>query len=267
MILLEDVSFSYPASREPALSGLTFSISQPAGIGLVGESGAGKSTLLKLLAGFVPCFVPGQLRGRARVCGRTAGDRAGDAALVFADPARQLSGTCETVREEVAWGLENLAVPRDLMVARLEAVLERLGLLELAHRPPEALSGGEQQRVALASVMVLEPRVLLLDEPSATLDPGAAQEVQRLAQGLVRAGTLVIWATPRLEEVGWCDRWLALQKGRLAYDGPAAILPESGALEAPWTRLARQLEASRLWSGPLPVREQELLEGLRAPGG
>ncbi len=268
MILVERLYFGYPGAAEASLRDLSFTVAPGEAVAVVGAGGAGKSTLLKVLAGFVPTLVHGERRGRVLVDGLDPGsagpaERMARAGLLFSDPISQLSGVCPTVREEVAWGLGNLAVPRHEMVPRVEAVLARLGLEDVAERSPFALSGGQQQRVALAAVLALAPRVLLLDEPVGLLDPQGRREVLKGALDLATEGHAVLWATPHLEEAATFSRWLVLNQGRLTHDGPAAITPEHGAHEAPWTRLARQAALRGLWDGPWPVREDQALEGLR----
>lgn len=268
MISVQKLYFAYSGASEAALREISFQVGAGEAIALVGAAGAGKSSLLRLLAGFVPSLVRGERRGQVRVDGLDPGtaraaERVRRAGLLFSDPSSQLSGICPTVREEVAWGLGNLGIPRPEMHERVNRVLARLGLEGLAERSPFALSGGQQQRVALAAVLALAPRVLLLDEPVAMLDPQGRHEVLQAATELAGEGHVVVWATPHLEEAATFPRWLVLEQGRLIHDGPAAIPPDHGALEAPWTRLARSAARSGLWNGPWPVREDQTVEGLR----
>lgn len=265
MIRTASLSFTYAGSEGPALAGVDLTIGAGERVALIGGSGAGKTTLLRILAGFSASYLRGRLEGEVEVGGADPArlrpeERCRRVGYLFSDPRAQLSGTCFSVREEVAWGLGNLAVPRPEMEERVEAVLHRLGLAPLARRSPFALSGGEQQRLALASLLALAPAVLLLDEPVAMLDPAGIREVQ---EAVSAAGhSTVVWATPRLEEVVGMDRWLVLSRGRLIYDGPPAVLEPGEALEAPWTRLARRAAEQGLWRGDPPVREEECLEGL-----
>lgn len=258
MIHAQGLGYSYPGAEHPALRSVSFRLADGEAVALVGRGGAGKSTLLRVLAGLAH---GGERQGQLSVEGRdprtsSVHERLSRVGLLFSDPAGQLSGVCGTVREEVAWGLGNLAVPREQMHARTRAVLDRMGLAPLAERSPFALSGGQQQRVALASVMALSPRVVLLDEPVAMLDPEGRRDV---AQAVRDLGSAVIWATPHLEEAAAFPRWLVLRDGALIHDGPAAIPPDHGCLEAPWTRLARRVPG---WDRGLPVTEAQTLEGL-----
>ena len=268
MICVQALHFGYPQAAEASLRDLSFTVAPGEAVAVVGGTGAGKSTLLRVLAGFVPSLVQGDRRGRVEVGGLDPGtasplQRLARVGLLFSDPAAQLSGICPTVREEVAWGLGNLGVPREEMRSRVDRVLERLGLEREAGRSPFVLSGGQQQRVALAAVLALAPQVLLLDEPVALLDPQGRREVLAVARDLACEGHAVLWATPHLEEAAAFPRWLVLEQGRLVQDGPAALPPRHGALEAPWTRLAREAGGRGLWQGPWPVREDQLWQGLQ----
>lgn len=261
---MSGLTFTRQGREHPSLSGVTAALEAPMGVGLVGAAGAGKSTLLKVLAGFVPGLVPGRLEGELRLGSRPlseyrAAERTRLISLVFSDPARQLSGACPTVRDELAWGLENLAVEPAHIRDRVEQVLTMTGLTHLAERSPLALSGGQQQRVAMASVLALQPGILLLDEPVSALDPGGVAEVTALARQLVAEGTAVIWATPRLAEVAWCEHWWVLEGGRLTVCAQPSVETAAGALAAPWTRLARAAG----WKKALPISQDQALEGFR----
>ncbi|MEK7324569.1 MAG: ABC transporter ATP-binding protein, partial [Chloroflexota bacterium] len=153
MITLDNVTYTYPATATPALRNLSLTI--PAGqfCAVVGANGAGKSTLAYALAGFVPHFYHGKLDGKIMVGGKDTAatplsELVLDVGLVFQNPFNQISGTKFTVREEIAFGLENLGVPRDEMLARAEAAMRVVGIELLADRSPLALSGGQMQRVA-----------------------------------------------------------------------------------------------------------------------
>lgn len=268
MIKIENLSYSYPATEERALVEINMKISQGEMVGLVGPNKAGKSTLLLALAGFVPHFYGGKLDGHVTVDGQdlsvaSLDKLAGVIGLVFQDPFNQITGARFTVREEIAFGLENLAVPRDEMEARIQSVLNLMDMSDLAERSPYALSGGQQQRLALASVLVMQPRVLLLDEPTSQLDPAGTQEIFRALRDLAadRNVTIVV-AEHKLEwMVQSVDRVALLKGGQLVNIGePRQVLGDPAALgEAmPRTRYtqaalqARKLELVRQ-NGPLPI--------------
>ena len=220
-IRLEEVRVTYPAARTPALDGVSLPVASGSRVGLAGRTGAGKSTLALLAAGFIPRVVRATVEGRATV-GETdlvkaeSKDLLGRVGIVFATPANQLSASKLTVREELAFGLENLAVPRAEMDGRIDAVLERLGISHLADREPFALSGGEQQRVAIASIVTMGTDVLVLDEPTAQLDPVGSDAIADLLAELARDGVAVLCAEHDPAVLRTMDRVAVLEGGRLA---------------------------------------------------
>ena len=203
-------------------------------VGVAGRTGAGKSTLALLAAGFIPRVVRATVGGRATL-GETdlvtavSKDLLGRVGIVFATPANQLSASKLTVREELAFGLENLAVPRSEMDVRIDAVLARLGIANLADREPFALSGGEQQRVAIASIVAMGTRVVVLDEPTAQLDPAGSEAIADLLAELARDGAGVGGTKHDPAVLRTMDRVAVLEAGRLAaFDIPGVALYTGG---------------------------------------
>ena len=205
-------------------------------VGVAGRTGAGKSTLALAAAGFIPRVVRARLDGRIEIGGVATAGAAADALLgrvgiVFATPANQLSASKQTVREELAFGLENLGVPRAAMDPRIDDTLARLGIAHLADREPFALSGGEQQRVAIASIVAMGTSVLVLDEPTAQLDPAGTTAVADLLEALARGGTAVLCAEHDPAVLGRMDRCLVLDHAReIALDRPATALARAADL-------------------------------------
>jgi energy-coupling factor transport system ATP-binding protein len=271
MIELDAVTYSYPRTPQPALRDVRLSI--PAGqfCAIVGANGAGKSTLCYLLAGFAPHFFKGELSGAVRVAGHDVArtplaEMAADVGLVFANPFNQITGARFTVREEVAFGLENMGTPRDEMLARTAAALATTGLSDLAERSPYALSGGQQQRLAIASILVMRPRLLVLDEPTSQLDPVGTQEIFSVLEELVRQGeTTVVLVSYKLEWVGQhADRVVVLDNGRILADGPPRDILTDDDLAASstrYTQAARRARAEGLApaQGLLPVTLDEAI--------
>lgn len=221
MISFEHVSYSYPADEtrnrqeQPVLEDLSLSIEEGELVLVVGPSGAGKSTFLRCLNGLVPHFYGGKLQGRIRVADRdpvalTPQGMSQVVGMVFQDPETQF--ITDRVEDELAFGLENQALPRALMRKRVEEVLDLLTIAHLRDRYLSTLSGGEKQRVAIAAVLAMHPDVLVLDEPTSQLDPQSAEEVvvaiRRLNEDL---GLTVLVAEHRLERVvQFVDRVLYL---------------------------------------------------------
>ena len=220
----------YVGRSTPALHDLTFSVRPGELLGVAGATGAGKSTLALACATFIPRVVRAKVEGSLHVAGFDAGasaaaDGLGKVGIVFSTPANQLSASKPTVREELAFGLENLAVPHDEMDRRIDAVLERLGIAHLADREPFALSGGEQQRVAIASIVAMDPAVLIVDEPTAQLDPLGTEAIADLLREVVRDGRAVLAAEHAPAILAAAGQVLVLARGEgLALDVPGVAL-------------------------------------------
>jgi energy-coupling factor transporter ATP-binding protein EcfA2 len=268
VISLSHVTYTYPAAEAPALRDVSVEI--PAGqfCGVVGPNRAGKSTLAYVLAGFAPHFYRGKLQGRAMVAGQDTAatplrELVVTTGLVFQNPFNQITGARYNVREEIAFGLENLGVPRAEMRERVEAAMALMGIEALAERSPLALSGGQMQRVALASIVVMRPRVLILDEPTSQLDPIGSREVFAAVRALAaQGGMTVVMIEHKLEWVAeFAERVIALVDGQIAADGaPAQVLTDAalaarGVGQTRYTLAARA--ARRPGSGWLPVTLDE----------
>lgn len=223
---LHEVSYSYHSSEVSALENVTLAIGKGERIAVLGANGSGKSTLLRLLAGLAFSS-----RGTISFCGKplTAESFHDDTfafgfrhrvALIFQNPEAQLFNP--TVFDEVAFGPLQLRWPKAQIIERVDAVLESLQIEHLKDRAPHRLSGGEKKRVALASVLVLDPEVLLLDEPTASLDP---QSQSRMVDFLIDCGGVktAITCTHELHIVeDIADRCVVLKNGRIAGDGTTA---------------------------------------------
>ena len=265
MLTLEDISFRYLGARHPVLRNVTLTV--PAGqiCGLVGSAGAGKSTLCTLCAGFMPQFYHGHVSGRATVDGQDAlalpvADLVRHVGLVGSNSFAQISGARFTVFEEIAFGLENLGLPRGEIIERVEWAMDLLGITGLGDRSPYALSGGQQQRVVIAATLALRPPVLVLDEPTLQLDPPATLHLAEVLRGLARQGTTILFAEHRLEWTAeLAERVVVLHAGELIADGPPDAILASPLLRGRgigWPRPARIAERLRdqgRWPAGLPL--------------
>jgi energy-coupling factor transport system ATP-binding protein len=217
---LDRVRFAYPGAGR-ALDDVSLRIDEGETVALLGASGSGKSTLVRVLAGLVPHFHGGRFSGRAVVAGldtRRArpSDLAGAVASMFQDPEDQV--VLRRVDAEVAFGLENIGTPPGAIRERALAALAEVGAAHLAERDVAELSGGELQRVCLASALALRPRLLLLDEPTSQLDPQGADAFLELAFGI---GIAVVCSEQRpAGPLARADRVLFLDQGRLVLDAP-----------------------------------------------
>ncbi|MDI3318126.1 MAG: ABC transporter ATP-binding protein [Bacillota bacterium] len=238
VVEVRDLRYRYPGAAKPALDGVSLQLRRGEVVGLIGPTGAGKSTLCQALVGLVPQFYRGAVGGSVRLLGRDAqttpvAELSRHAGLVFQNPFTQITGARLTVYEEVAFGLENAGIPREAMRRRIDRVLRLLGLDRLAERNPFTLSGGQMQRLAIASVLVLEPEVLVLDEPTSQLDPAGTREVFEALETIRRGGTTVLIAEQKVERLAaWADRLLLLDAGRLVAEGSPRQLFSREDLEA-----------------------------------
>jgi len=257
VIAVRRLTYTYPQRTSPALREVTWDVADGEFVLLAGPSGSGKSTLLRCLNGLVPHFSGGVLVGGVSVAGIDA-VRAGPRVLsrqvgfVAQDPEAQ--AVLDRVEGEIAFALENAAVPPDEMRLRVEEVLDLLDLTPLRDRRLHTLSGGERQRLAIAAALALRPRVLVLDEPTSQLDPQSAEDVLR---ALVRLnddlGLTIVLAEHRLERIArYADRLTYLEAGQVVADGPVrAVLPRLP-VAPPLLQLAQALN----WQPtPLTVKE------------
>jgi energy-coupling factor transporter ATP-binding protein EcfA2 len=215
------LTFSYPDGERPALEDVSLEVREGEIVALLGPSGSGKSTLLRALAGLVPHFHGGRFSGSVQVAGRDTrharpAELAGRVASVFQDPEDQVVMT--RVANEVAFGLENLGVPSAEIPRRVREALAAVEAPHLSARRTTELSGGELQRVCLASALATRPRLLLLDEPTSQLDPAGAEAFLRCVVGLDAAVVLSEQRIGRALSVA--DRVLFVDEGRLLLDAP-----------------------------------------------
>jgi energy-coupling factor transporter ATP-binding protein EcfA2 len=237
LIVLEDVSYTYPGTPAPALSGVSLRIETGELVVVAGGSGSGKSTLLRAISGLVPHFHGGSFGGRVTVAGLdTRGHGPGDLSRVvgtlFQDPETQV--VMGTVRAELAFGLENRGLGPAAVARGVEETALALAIADLLDRPTGELSGGELQRVALGAALVGRPAVVVLDEPTSQLDPVAGDElIGSLRRANDDGDATIVLAEHRLERcLGLADRVIALDAGRIVCDAPPPAFLDWAAREA-----------------------------------
>ena len=222
-VFVEGVTFTYHEAVRPALRAVSFTQNAGEMIGVMGASGAGKSTLAKCINRIIPEFEDGDFHGAIRIAGESIEhlrvcDLAPKVGMVFQDFESQLFST--NVAHEVAFAMEQVGMDRAEMDRRIMPALEAVGLRGFEHRDPMSLSGGEKQRLAIASVLALRPSVIVLDEPTTDLDPEGRAEVFELIKKLRAQGLSLIVIEHESEELRAADRIVVLREGEIAADGP-----------------------------------------------
>jgi energy-coupling factor transporter ATPase len=280
---LRGVRFTYPPSRGadpaggdgsaagdgvPAIDGVDWDVPEGAFVAVLGGNGSGKSTLARLLNGLlVPTEGTVSVAGLDTARPEHRWEVRRLVGLVFQNPENQIVAT--TVEDDAAFGPENLGLPPEEIRRRVAEALAAVGLAEHADREVHRLSGGQKQRLAIAGVLAMRPRCLVLDEPTSLLDPVGRAEVLEVVRDLHARGTTVVLVTHRLEEAALADRVVVLDRGRIALQGgPREVLTceaELAALglDAPEAvRATRLLRAVGIRVPGVPVTVEELASAL-----
>ncbi len=264
MIRIRDLTFHYADASKPALRNVNLDIEDGEFVLVIGPSGCGKTSLCRCFNGLIPHFYGGKVTGRLEVEGldvmrHATRELATHVGMVFQDPENQL--VYMEVQREIAFGLENLAFPRDVIAKRMEESLDTLGISGLRHRQVHDLSGGEKQKVVIASVLALHPDILVLDEPTSELDPKGAEEVLSIVQRLNdELGITVVLVEHRLDRVvHLVDRMIVMDEGGIIADGsPRTVLSNGditrvGAGVPPIVRMVQRLRDGGLNVDDIPL--------------
>ncbi len=271
MLDIQNVSFSYEEDGKKAVDGVSLSVPRGAFVAVLGQNGSGKSTLAKLMNGL---YRP--LSGTVLVDNMSTADEdktyqlRRKAGMVFQNPDNQLVATM--VREDVAFGLENIGVPTEEMPERIDAALKSVGMLEYADRAPHLLSGGQKQRVAIAGILAMQPEAIIFDEATAMLDPSGRQEVFGTVRRLNREqGLTVVWITHFMEEAALCGYIHVMHEGKLVLSGtPEEVFADPARMRSlhldvpPMAMLATTLRAEGF---PLPegiLTVEDMVKGVKA---
>jgi energy-coupling factor transport system ATP-binding protein len=248
-----DLKYKYPLTDKLALKGIYFEVKQGEFIGIIGQNGSGKSTLCQALVGLVPHFYKGAYGGKVLIDGMEINEHnmaslCSKIGIVFQNPFTQVTGSKLTVYDEIAFGLENLGMPKEEMIKRIDYSLTLLDIYKLKDRNPFDLSGGQMQRMAIASIIAMKPEIIVLDEPTSQLDPKGSEEVFKAVQTLSNEGMTVIMVEHKIEKIAkYSDRVMLLNNGEIIdFDVPEKIFSredlESYGVTAPaFTRICKGL--------------------------
>lgn len=268
-VIAENLKYKYPLSDEMALDNISFQVKKGEFIGIIGANNAGKSTLCQALTGLVPHFYKGAYGGKVFVDGlevkeHSIAEISLKAGIVFQNPFTQMTGSKMTVYEEIAFGLENLGIAHKEMQKRIDHAMELMDIASLKERNPFDLSGGQMQRLAIASIIAMNPEIIVLDEPTSQLDPEGSEEVFLAVQLLSRQGVTVIMAEHKMEKVAkYCERVLLLHNGKVIdFDTPGKIfsrddLIQYGLVPPIFTSVCRELGVKKPGTDEYPVTLEE----------
>jgi len=230
IIETENLTYTYPSGTKPSIRDVSIKIDKGEFVLITGPSGCGKTTLCRCFNGLIPHFYQGELKGEITVAGLRISEQpiyemAKHVGLVFQNPENQLFAL--SVEKDVAFGLENLGVPREEMRKRVDWALNLTGICDLRERAPHELSGGQQQRVAIASVLAMQPEIIVLDEPTSFLDPLGAKKIFEVIHDLNRKlGITVVLVEHRLDLTArYANHIAIMDNGKIVLDGePRKIL-------------------------------------------
>ncbi len=272
MIEIHDLTFTYSGSGSPALENINLRVAGGEFVGISGPAGAGKTTLALCINGVIPHFMDGSFHGTVIVDGydtASAGckELACSVGSVFQDPESQI--VFSTVEEEIAFGLENLNIPRKEMVSRIDESLKMVGISHLKRCSTSHLSGGQKQRVAIASAIALKPKVLILDEPTSELDPQGSMEVFKTLENLNSNHNITVVVIEQKIQLlsEFCQRLVIMDKGKIMMDGPVKsilsnreVLNFLGIDSFPVAKLMHLIRDKGLYDGEFPVNIDEAFD-------
>jgi energy-coupling factor transporter ATP-binding protein EcfA2 len=224
LIETNNLTFTYPGGTKPSIRDVSIKVEKGQFVLITGPSGCGKTTLCRCFNGLIPHFYQGELKGQITVAEmdvtkHQTSEMAKHVGLVFQNPENQLFAL--SIEKDVAFGLENLGVPRDLMRTRVDEALNLTGIYDLRERSPHEVSGGQQQRVALAAVLAMQPDIIVLDEPTSFLDPLSAQKIFEVIHELNQnLGITVVLVEHRLDLTAkYANHIIIMDQGEVRFDG------------------------------------------------
>ena len=273
---LENVSYQYPLENRKVLKNINLDIKKGEFWAVIGKNGSGKTTLCSILRRFVPDFYKGELTGKITLEGKELKEYSQKEIVqkigfVFQNPFTQISGVKDTVFEEIAYGLENLGLEREVIISEVEKILKLLEIEKLRDRNPYDLSGGQKQRVALASIIAMDPDILVIDEPTSQLDPKGTEDIFKIINLMANEGKTIILVEHKLELIAeYAQNILVLDKGEIILSGKAEevlnnkILLEKEIGMTQYSMLAYELEKSgKVELKEIPITKEKTVELLK----
>jgi energy-coupling factor transporter ATPase len=262
------LAYTYPGGNKPSLRDISLSIQKGEFVILTGPSGCGKTTLCRCFNGLIPHFYGGEMKGELTVAGLKVSEHpinemAKHVGLVFQNPENQLFAL--SVEKDVAFGLENMGMPRDEIKKRVDWALQMVGIEDLRERAPHELSGGQQQRVAIAGVLAMQPEIMIFDEPTSFLDPLGAEKIFEVINDLYKKLAItVVLVEHRLDLASkYANHVIIVDEGKIALDGePREIFNSENALLLgvgipKAVRLWRLLKENGIVLDGVPVNSEE----------
>ena len=273
---LENVSYQYPLENRKVLKNINLDIKKGEFWAVIGKNGSGKTTLCSILRRFVPDFYKGELTGKITLEGKELKEYSQKEIVqkigfVFQNPFTQISGVKDTVFEEIAYGLENLGLEREVIISEVEKILKLLEIEKLRDRNPYDLSGGQKQRVALASIIAMNPDILVIDEPTSQLDPKGTEDIFKIINLMANEGKTIILVEHKLELIAeYAQNILVLDEGEIILSGKAEevlnnkILLEKEIGMTQYSILAYELEKARkVELEEIPITKEKTVELLK----
>lgn len=271
IIRIESLKVRYVGKKDFALKGVNMEVYDGEFLGIIGHNGAGKTTLALTLNGLIPHLLETIMEGSVYVNGvntreKTVSELSLTVGIVFQNPYSQISGLSLTVREEVAFGLQNLGLPKEEIISRIDEALEIVGLKGLEERAPYNLSGGQTQRLAIATVLAMRPKVMVLDEVTAQLDPiGTFEVVEAIRRLRDKYKMTIVFISNKSELLArMAERVIVLNQGEIWAQGPTKEvfskvdeLMKIGIIPIPSTLLAKRLHAEFNWPEDYPITDEE----------
>ena len=273
---LENVNYKYPLEEKNTLKNINIEIKKGEFWAVIGKNGSGKTTLCNILRRFVPDFYKGELTGKITLEGKELKDYSQKEIVqkigfVFQNPFTQISGVKNTVFEEIAYGLENLGIEREIIISEVEKILKLLEIERLRDKNPYNLSGGQKQRVALASIIAMNPDILVIDEPTSQLDPKGTEDIFKIINLMANEGKTIILVEHKLELIAeYAQNILVLDEGEIILSGKAEevlnnkILLEKEIGMIQYSILAYELEKERkVELKEIPITKEKTVELLK----